>query len=314
MTRQKKSARPSSGAAPAIVKPFALVSSGSGEAALAQERGSERIGEPTFGMVKTRRAFEEICDQIRGELAAGRLKPGDRLPAERELAEQFGVSRTAVREALRSLEVAGIVYCQKGVNGGPYVTRGDPGVITLAVRDMVFLGQISTESLTEARIMITNDAIRLACERATTADLDAIEKDIDRWDESSRKGDSSRRTTEIIEFYRLLARATHNEVVVMLVDSLSEIVALLLARVAPEPRSDVAQVRRRILKHVRARDAEKAMSEMTSHLKRLSKYLRDQEKVRAGAGVSSAAPTALAAPATAATTPTASSAPPVLAE
>ena len=65
-----------------------------------------------------RRIFEEICDQIRRDMAASKLCPGDKLPAERELAQQFGVSRNAVREALRSLEVAGIVRLQKGVKGG----------------------------------------------------------------------------------------------------------------------------------------------------------------------------------------------------
>ena len=84
-------------------------------------------------------------------------------------------------------------------------------------------------------------------------------------------------------FYRLLGRAAHNEVLVMMVDSLSEIVRLLLERVAPEPRSDVAIVRRRILKHLRARDADSAVHEMTNHLKRLSRYLKDEERAAATA-------------------------------
>jgi len=249
-----------------------------------ERTGAARAAAPTavksaFAVVRTRRAFEEICDQIGVEVAAGRLRPGDRLPAERDLAEQFGVSRTAVREALRSLEMAGIVECQKGINGGPFIRQGDPGIITRAIRDMVFLGKISTESVTEARILITNDAIRLACLRATEEDLDAIERDVDLWDDLVKRGDHTRRATSIVEFYRLIARATHNEVLVMMVDSLSEIVRLLLARVAPEPRSDVALVRRRILKHLRARDADRATDEMTSHLKRLSRYLKEQEKL-----------------------------------
>jgi GntR family transcriptional regulator, transcriptional repressor for pyruvate dehydrogenase complex len=233
---------------------------------------------PMFRIVKTRRAFEDICEQIRQEVAAGRLKPGDRLPAERELALHFKVSRTAVREALRSLEVVGIVSCEKGVNGGPIIQSGDPGIITRAVRDMMFLGQISVDSLTEARILITNDVIRLACERATKHDLDTIEKDIDKSEELTRRGDFSRRSTYIVDFYRLLALATHNEVMVMLLDSLSEILRLLLARVAPEPRDDVIDVRRRVLKHLRARNAEAAIEEMTNHLQRLNRYLKRTTK------------------------------------
>src|SRR5581483_1590615 len=71
----------------------------------ARARGSEPI---EFRPVRTPRAFEEIADQIRRELSKRRLRAGDRLPPERTLAEQFGVSRNTLREALRSLENAGL--------------------------------------------------------------------------------------------------------------------------------------------------------------------------------------------------------------
>ena len=70
--------------------------------------------------VKMPRAFEEIAAQIRGELAAGRLKSGERLPAERDLAVRFGVSRNTLREALRSLENAGLLQFRKGATGGAW--------------------------------------------------------------------------------------------------------------------------------------------------------------------------------------------------
>jgi DNA-binding FadR family transcriptional regulator len=226
---------------------------------------------------KTRRAFEEVCDQIRRELAAGTLVPGDRLPAERVLAAQFRVSRTAVREALKTLEVAGVVQTRKGVNGGPFIRSGNSEVITHAVRDMVYLRQISIESVLEARALVTNDAIRLACERGTGADFDAIERDIDRCDELTREGRFNR-SAYIVEFYNLLAKATHNEVLVMLVNSLSEIQRQMLDRISPQPRPNVVGVRRRVLKHLRARDAEGAIAEMTAHLRSLTRYMRAQER------------------------------------
>jgi DNA-binding FadR family transcriptional regulator len=94
----------------------------------------------------------------------------------------------------------------------------------------------------------------------------------------TRSGDLTRRSTYIINFYSLVARATNNEVMVMLINSLSEIVRQLLDRLGPEPRSDVIEVRRLILKHLRARDAEAATEEMTRHLERLSQQLRSKEK------------------------------------
>lgn len=228
--------------------------------------------------IKQRRAFEEVCDQIRGAVARGELVPGDRLPPERDLCEQFQVSRTAVREALRSLEVAGIIHCQQGMGGGSFIRKSDSNVVAQAVQDMVLLGHIASESVTEARIELTALAIRLACKKGTAADFDAIEEDIERSAELTRKGDFSRRSTYITEFYRVLARATHNEIVVMLLDSLSEIVRTLMAKVSPVPRTDVVEVRRKILKFLRARDAERAIAEMSAHLESLNEYLVEQAK------------------------------------
>jgi GntR family transcriptional repressor for pyruvate dehydrogenase complex len=231
--------------------------------------------EPTA--IKQRRAFEDVCDQIRAAVARGDLVPGDRLPPERDLCEQFRVSRTAVREALRSLEVAGIIHCQQGMGGGSFIKKSDSNVVAQAVRDMVLLGQIPTENITDARILLTGVAIKLACQRGTEADFDAIERDIDQSEELTRKGDFTRRTTYITEFYRVLARATHNEIIVMLLDSLSEVVRTLMAKVSPVPRADVVKVRRKILQHLRERDAESAISEMTAHLEGLNAYLREEE-------------------------------------
>ncbi len=234
--------------------------------------------------IKQRRAFEDVCDQIRGAVERGELVPGDRLSPERDLCEQFRVSRTAVREALRSLEVAGIIYCQQGMGGGSFIKKGDSQVVAQAVQDMVLLGQIPTESITEARIQLTALAIRMACEKGTEADFNAIQLDIERSTELTRKGDFSRRTTYITEFYRVLARATHNEIIVMLLDSLSEIVRTLMAKVSPVPRTDVVEVRRKILAYLRARDAEGAIAEMSAHLEGLNRYLKEQDALRATKG------------------------------
>ncbi|MBK4739013.1 FadR/GntR family transcriptional regulator [Noviherbaspirillum pedocola] len=248
--------------------------------ALVEPASPRKLAPPETSRIaeRPRRTFEDICLQIRTEMQEGRLKPGDRLPAERELAEQFGVSRNAVREALRSLEVAGVIACQRGVGGGAFIRHGDPRIITQAIYDMVLLGRISTESLTETRILLMNNALRLACTRATNMDFDAIERDIDLVEQLTHSGDLKGRSTYITNFYSLVARATHNEVMVMLIDSLSEIVRHLLDRIAPTPRTDVIEVRRAILRNLRARDAEGAVLVMTRHLERLSRQLHAKEK------------------------------------
>ncbi len=76
-----------------------------------------------FKAIRSARAFEEIATQIRSELIARRLKVGSRLPSERALSEQFGVSRNTLREALRSLEHAGLIRLQKGASGGAFISE-----------------------------------------------------------------------------------------------------------------------------------------------------------------------------------------------
>src|SRR3981081_1134156 len=73
---------------------------------------------PRFAPIRTKRVFEEICEQVRREMAAGTLRPGDKLPAERELALKLGVSRAAGREALRCFERPAVVGRQRGPQSG----------------------------------------------------------------------------------------------------------------------------------------------------------------------------------------------------
>ncbi|MDO9439064.1 FadR/GntR family transcriptional regulator [Hydrogenophaga sp.] len=231
-----------------------------------------------FERVRPQRTFEIVCDQIRGQIADGLLRPGQRLPPEKELVEQFGVSRSGLREALRSLEQAGLIEARTGLNGGFFIRNTGGGGITQSVRDMVSLGQVPTASVIEARIEVTCSAIRLACERATEEELDAIEADIDYHTDLFRQGRGSRNTQRISNFYALLARATHNEVIVMLVDALSEIVRSLLVRIDPSPREDMIQVRRLVLRHIRARNAKRACEVMTQHFRHLHEYLEMHSK------------------------------------
>ena len=219
--------------------------------------------ELAFQQVKTRRVFEEICEQIRQRLASGALRPGDKLPAERDLALEFKVSRPAVREALRTLEISGVVSLQKGVKGGAFIRDGNPAMLTQSLQDLVFLGRVSLKSLAETRVLINGMVIRLACERATEEDFRKIEDNID-FIESSE--DLDHRSEAGVLFFRLIAQATGNEVLTMLVDSLGDIVRYVIDKTGRKARPELVPVRRRILKAMRARDAAAATKAMNEYL------------------------------------------------
>ncbi|WP_423865475.1 FadR/GntR family transcriptional regulator [Bradyrhizobium sp.] len=229
-----------------------------------------------FRPIHTRRAFEEICQRIREQLALGVLKPGDKLPPERELAQQLGVSRNVLREALRSLEMAGVLRLQKGVKGGAFIREGDTSRMNDVVRDMLSLGTISLRELSEARIQVLDLAVRLACERARPSDFRALEANIERTELATGEGRLLDRVECSREFYRLLALSTGNKVIAMIMDSVTEIhMRFVYAKVASSGASSprLSEKRRQFLSALRARDVAAATRLMRGHLESVQRML-----------------------------------------
>ncbi|WP_017761296.1 FadR/GntR family transcriptional regulator [Pseudacidovorax intermedius] len=224
-----------------------------------------------FQAVRSARAFEEIADQIRTELAEGRLKVGSRLPAERALAVQFGVSRNTLREALRSLEHAGLVRLQKGASGGAFISEGSGLAITTSLMDLYHIGTITPGHLTEARIWLESVIVREACSRATPADLDALRKNVEAAAQATKDGDFQRRAEMHLDFHRILARMTGNPLMVLMMDSLIAVLSRFIQTLGEYENAFVLPSRKRFLKHMEARDVDAAVAEMEASLKRLQK-------------------------------------------
>lgn len=240
-----------------------------------------------FQRLRSSRAFEEIAAQIRAELAAGRLVIGSRLPSERALSEQFGVSRNTLREALRSLEHAGLIRLQKGARGGAFISERSGEVIATGMMDMYHVGAVRPDQLTEARIWLESVVVREACRRAKTADIEALGRNIDEAQEARRRGDFAARAKTHIEFHRMLARLTDNPIMVIVMNGVLDVLSHFVQRIGEDDNSFVLPSRRRFMKHFAAGDAEGAVAEMESCLKRLQRgYMsRIQPKGVAGAAV-----------------------------
>jgi DNA-binding FadR family transcriptional regulator len=232
---------------------------------------------PRFAPVKTKRGFQEVADQIRSEISAGRLAPGDRLPSERDMAVQFGVSRQAVREALRGLEMAGMVASKVGVAGGAFVESGDLDVVARGLEDLSSLGRFSNGSLLEARIIMTTTALGLACERGSEEDFDRLDADTDQIEELRIQKRFEERSKRVVDFYRILGVATHNDVFALLLNSLTQLVQRRLSAVGHAPRKDLAKVRHEIVARLRESDAAGAVEIMVAHLQRLEASLSKEE-------------------------------------
>jgi DNA-binding FadR family transcriptional regulator len=227
-----------------------------------------------FAPIAPQRAFEEIATQIRDLVASGKLRPGDRLPAERDLSVKFNVSRNTLREALRALELSGMIELRKGATGGAFVLPGSSGVVVNGLRDLYHLGAITPQHLTEARIWLSAIVVRVACERLTEEDLLALERNVQAAAAAQKAGNFGARADLHREFHKLLAAATRNPILEITMEGVMEVMRQFVQGIGPSENPYTLPSRRRLLKHLRARDADAAVAEMSKFLERLqAQYL-----------------------------------------
>ncbi len=224
-----------------------------------------------FKPVRSARAFEEIAQQIRDELSAGSLTVGDRLPSERALSEQFGVSRNTLREALRSLEYAGLVRFQKGATGGAFIAERSDKAIATGLMDLYNIGAIRPAHLTEARIWLEAIVVREACQRITRAEIEALNRNIDEAEQADRQGDFRLSAAIHIEFHNILAKITDNPIIMIVMNSVLEVLAHYISKLGYYENKFVIRSRRRFMKFLVEGDANGAVAEMETSLKRLQR-------------------------------------------
>lgn len=220
----------------------------------------------TFRKLPSKRSFEDVIEQIRSRIKTGALREGDRLPPERELAEQLGVSRNTVREALRSLENSGVVRLKKGPGGGAFIHSGSRDAVAHAMADLYRLGNASPVSLTEARLILGPPVARLACMRWDDADMAALEDNVRRTREANERGDHHSRAEHNVEFHQLLVQASKNPILIAITHALVEMVREFLQVFGAMPNEYALASRERMLEHLRKRDAEAAAQEMAAYL------------------------------------------------
>ena len=131
---------------------------------------------PNFKPFKQLRVSEGISEQIKQSILLGQFKPDDKLPSERELAEQFQVSRVAIREALRILELSGFIVTRQGITGGAFVTDLSFDRLIDAFLDLFKAGKISIPDMNHVRILVEPEVARLAAEKVTPEYAEQLRK------------------------------------------------------------------------------------------------------------------------------------------
>ena len=230
----------------------------------------------SFFPVKTPKITELIISQIRTAILDGTIRPGERLPAERELVSRFNASRIAIREALKALEASGLLSIRPG--SGVFVANTDSTKMSESLYSILRIHNISLNEVTEARLIFEPHVARLAGERITRQDLARLEENIE--ETAAVVGAGAPATAANIEFHTLLAEATHNTVIAMTMKTMLE-VAREMTSVTRETLAQRTKVSRysvsehkKILKALDEKNPQKVYELMYEHIVRIQRDLK----------------------------------------
>jgi GntR family transcriptional repressor for pyruvate dehydrogenase complex len=210
-------------------------------------------------------SVDKIIRELKQLIVSGQLKPGDRLPAERSLSEKFGVGRSYVREAILKLEFYGLL--KTNPQSGTYVSGLSIKVIDNLITDIIKFNKDDFSALIEARYYLELDAVKLAAERRTDADLEAIEQAMADYEAKTIAGLDA--VEEDMLFHIMIARAANNSVIEsMILILIPDLIKTIIEnKICGDNRGKTAmEEHRAILNALQAQDIDAAEDAMASHL------------------------------------------------
>jgi GntR family transcriptional repressor for pyruvate dehydrogenase complex len=227
--------------------------------------------------IKKTRIHEEVFSQIHELIKEGRLKAGDQLPSERELAETFKVSRTSVREALRALESQGLVVSRTGA--GNFVADLPVESLVAPLARVLIDEKKALADMFEMRKLIEPHIAALAAERATRNDIAQLKRIVAKQSAAVSRGETGVEADAELHFF--IGRATRNQALQKLVSGLME----MLSRSREESlqtnerRESSIDAHRRIIVAIEKHDKARARSEMLRHIEQVEESVLSSRRL-----------------------------------
>ena len=220
---------------------------------------------------------EQVIAYVRDMIARGQLRPGDRLPAERDLALQLGVSRPTIRAGLRALAAMGVIVSRHG--SGTYIPDGPPTLGSEPLRFLAALHGFSRDEMYEARRVLEVSAAGLAAERASAEHVAAIAEEVASLFASIE--DPREFLVHDIRFHQAVAAASGNPILASLVEMVSALYyerrRETATRATDRNLRDAADLHRSIYQAIRTRDIERARAIMNQHLLHSAAFQAEEE-------------------------------------
>lgn len=225
----------------------------------------------SFKTIKKESTLEVIVQQIKNQIKKGILKPGEKLPSERELASLLGVSRTSVREAIKALSFSGYLEVIQGK--GTYVLE----IATQYDEIVNFFSEFSNYSLDylmEARIMLEGEFARLAAVNASQDEIDVIERV---FNEICNSKDTNTFFVKDLQFHLTIAKATHNPIMNGLMKIIVEMLykeTQKIIEISEDTRENTIETTRDLVQAIKKRNAEQAKELMSEHIRNIRVSLK----------------------------------------
>lgn len=235
-----------------------------------------------FETVKPNKVSEHIIEQIRKAIFEGQLKPGDKLPSERELVKNFKVSKATLREAIRSLEVLGFLEIRKGASGGSFVTEVDMEKARDCFTNFLHFKNLSLKDLSEVRLLLEPHIAEKAALGINEEDLKQLEELLRECDYVLRHNIPIESRKNEVEFHRIIASVTGNPILMFILDFVENLLIDTKEILQPsrEFSQKVQKAHRRIYKALLERNGKKARAEMVKHVREVEQDLIALQKER----------------------------------
>ena len=248
------------------------------------KRAAAGIAEPLYFAGRAVSLSAQIIADVREALFTKRLRPGDFLGTEKEIASRFGVSRIVARDALRTLQALGIAEVKMGRGGGARVARGNPRLFAEALAIQLDLTGVTAAEVLDAQRAVETLAAELAAEHATAADHARLRHLLA--EAAAKIGDVGEYTRSCRDFHLAVAEASHNRVLVVQLVSLEHVAWPAQNRtLTPAVARRILDVHRELAGLIEMRDAAGARRLMDEHVKMIrARRVAEQGKKAMGSG------------------------------
>ena len=229
-----------------------------------------------FEPIKNKKVYQHVIEQVQKMVVEGVLKRGDKLPSERDLVEQLGVSRTSIREALRSLEIIGFIESRQGE--GNFIKATIDSSFFEPISLMFKLNKGSAEDILETRMIIEVEAVALAAKRIKDEDITELQLLMSELRKAQNEIESSRVDTQL---HYKIAEITGNNLIIILLNTISSLMESFIINAREmilrekEKREILLDQHQRIVDALVERNSEKAAVAMREHLETINETMKN---------------------------------------